>query len=88
MTIYSLDVLLLLFETSLLFHVQFYLLLPDLHIGFSRGRYLYLTTNTLMTLTLGPCSSILARLHLEALPIAVIITLWQLTLSLLVSNAF
>ena len=38
MTIYSLDMLLFLFGTSLLFHVQFYLLLPDLHIGFSRGR--------------------------------------------------
>ena len=38
MTIYSLDILLFLFGTSLLFHVQFYLLLPDLHIGFSRGR--------------------------------------------------
>ena len=38
MTIYSLDVLFFLFGTSLLFHVQFYLLLPDLHIGFSRGR--------------------------------------------------
>ena len=38
MTIYSLDVLLFLFGTSLLFHVQFSLLLPDLHIGFSRGR--------------------------------------------------
>ena len=38
MTIYSLDVLLSLFGTSLLFHVQFKLLLPDLHIGFSRGR--------------------------------------------------
>ena len=37
-TIYSLDVLLFLFGTSLLFHVQFYLLLPDLYIGFSRGR--------------------------------------------------
>ena len=36
MTIYSLDVLLFLFGTSLLFHVQ--LLLPDLHIGFSGGR--------------------------------------------------
>ena len=35
MTIYSLDVLLFLFGTSLLFQVQ---LLPDLHIGFSRGR--------------------------------------------------
>ena len=38
MTIYSLDVLLFLFGTSLLFHVQFQLLLADLHIGFSRGR--------------------------------------------------
>ena len=39
MTIYSLDVLLFLFGTSLLFHVpQFLLLLPDLHTGFSRGR--------------------------------------------------
>ena len=31
MTIYSLDVLLFLFGTSLLFQVQFSLLLPDLH---------------------------------------------------------
>ena len=38
MTIYSLDELLFLFGTSLLFHVQFSLLLPDLHAGFSRGR--------------------------------------------------
>ena len=38
MTIYSLDVFLILFGNSLLFHVQFYLLLPDLHIGFTRGR--------------------------------------------------
>ena len=38
MTIYSLDILLFLFGTSLLFHVQFSLLLPDLHTGFSRGR--------------------------------------------------
>ena len=37
-TIYSLNVLLFLFGTSLLFHVQFWLLLPDLHTGFSRGR--------------------------------------------------
>ena len=35
---YSLDVLLFLFGTSLLFHVQFELLLPDLHKGFSTGR--------------------------------------------------
>ena len=38
MTIYSLDILLFLFGTSVLFHVQFSLLLPDLHTGFSRGR--------------------------------------------------
>ena len=38
MTIYSLDVLLFLFGTSLLSHVQFKLLLPDLHTGFSGGR--------------------------------------------------
>ena len=38
MTKYSLDVLLFLFGTSLLFHVQFKLLLPDLHTDFSRGR--------------------------------------------------
>ena len=37
-TIYSLDILLFLFGTSLLFHVQFQLLLPDLHTDFSRGR--------------------------------------------------
>ena len=38
MTIYSLDELLFLFGTSLLFHVPFSLLLPDLHIGCSGGR--------------------------------------------------
>ena len=38
MTIYSLDEFLFLFGTSLLFHVQFSLLLPDLHKNFSRGR--------------------------------------------------
>ena len=38
MTIYSLDILLFVFGTSLLFHVQFELLLPNLHTGFSRGR--------------------------------------------------
>src|SRR5574341_1514981 len=37
-TRYSLNVLLFLFGSSLLFHVQFELLLPDLHLGFSRGR--------------------------------------------------
>ena len=38
MTIYSLDVLLSLFGTGLLFHVQFQLLLLDLHTDFSGGR--------------------------------------------------
>ena len=38
MTIYSLVVLLFLFGTSLLFHVQFKLWLPDLHTGVSKGR--------------------------------------------------
>ena len=37
MTICSLDVLLSLFGTSLLFHVQFKLLLPDLHADFLGG---------------------------------------------------
>ena len=37
MTIYSLDGLLFLFGTSLLFHVQFYLLLPEVHTGFSKA---------------------------------------------------
>ena len=37
MTIYSLNILLFLFGTSLLFHVQFQLLLLDLHTDFSRG---------------------------------------------------
>ena len=36
MTVYSLDVLLFLFGTSLLFHVQFQLLLPELHIQVSQ----------------------------------------------------
>ena len=39
MTIYSLDVLLSQFATSLLFHIQFILLLPDLHTDFSGYRY-------------------------------------------------
>ena len=48
MTIYSLDLLLLLFGTSLLFHVQFLLFLPDLHIGFSRGKSGVLTCSHLV----------------------------------------
>ena len=38
MTIYSLDILLFLFGTSLLFHVQFLLLSLALHTDFSKGR--------------------------------------------------
>ena len=41
MTIYSLDVLLFLFGTSLLFHVQFLLLLPDWHTDFSRNKNVF-----------------------------------------------
>ena len=42
MIIYSLYTLLSLFGTNLLFHVQFQLLLPDLHTDFSGGRSDYL----------------------------------------------
>ena len=45
MTIYSLDVLPSQFGTSLLFHVQFFLLLPDLHTDFLGGRYFHLLKN-------------------------------------------
>ena len=38
MTIYTLDLLLSQYGTSLLFHVQFWLLLLDLHTDFSKGR--------------------------------------------------
>ena len=38
MTVYSLDILLSWFGTTLLFHVRFWLLLLDLHADFSRGR--------------------------------------------------
>ena len=38
MTINCLDVLLFLFDTSLLFHIQFYLLFLDLHTDFSGDR--------------------------------------------------
>ena len=41
MTIYSLEVLLFLFGSSLLFHVQFQLLLPDLHIGQEAGQVVW-----------------------------------------------
>ena len=38
MKIYSLDIILSRFRTNLLFHVQFWLLVPELHTDFSRGR--------------------------------------------------
>ena len=38
MAIYSTDILLFLVGTSLFYHVQFWLFLPDLHKDFSRGR--------------------------------------------------
>ena len=58
MTIYSLDVLLFPFGTSLLFHVQFYLLLPDLHTGFSRGR-----SGGLVCPSLSEFSTVFCDLH-------------------------
>ena len=58
MTIYSLDVLLFLFGISLLFHVQFLLLLPDLHIGFSRGR-----SGDLLFLSLSEFSTVYCDPH-------------------------
>ena len=62
MTIYSLDVLLFLFGTSLLFHVQFELLLPDLHTGFSRGR-----SGGLVFPSLSECSAVYCDPHSQRL---------------------
>src|SRR5574339_332004 len=61
-TIYSLDVLLFLFGTSLLFHVQFELLLPDLHTGFSRGR-----SGGLVFPSLSDFSTVYCDLHSQRL---------------------
>ena len=58
MPIYSLDVPLFLFGTSLLFHVQFEPLLPDLHTSFSRGRSGGLVVSSLSefsTVYCNPC---------------------------------
>ena len=55
MTVYSPDVFLSLFGTSLLFHVQFYLLLPDLHKGFSRGRSAGLVFPSLLEFSTVSC---------------------------------
>ena len=62
MTIYSLDTLLFLFGTSLLFHVQFELLLHDLHIGFSRSR-----SGGLVFLTLEEFSTVCCDPHSQRL---------------------
>ena len=62
MTIYSLDVLLFLFGTSLLLHVQFWLLLPGLHTGFSRGR-----SGGLVFLSLSEFSTVYCDPHSQRL---------------------
>ena len=59
MTIYSLDVLLFLFGTSLLFHVQ---LLPDIHTDFSRGR-----SGALVFPSLSEFSTVYCDLHSQRL---------------------
>ena len=47
---YGFDILLFLFGTSLFFHVQFELLLPHLHIGFSRGsRSIHIAANGIIS---------------------------------------
>ena len=59
MTIYSLNVLLFLFGTSLLFHVQFSLLLLDLHADFSGGRsggLVFPPLSEFSTVYCDPCS--------------------------------
>ena len=61
-TIYSLDVLLFLFGTSLLFHVQLELLLPDLHTDFSRGR-----SSCLVFPSLSEFSMVYCDLHSQRL---------------------
>ena len=62
MTIYSFDVLLFLFGTRLFFHVQFLLLLPDLHTDFSRGR-----SGGLVFPTLSEFSTVYCDLHSQKL---------------------
>ena len=64
MTIYSLDVLLFLFGTNPLFSVQFQLLLPDLHTGFSRGR-----SGGLVFPSLSKLSTVYCDLHSQRLGI-------------------
>ena len=64
MTIDSLDVLLFLFGTSLLFHVQFQLLLPDLCIRFTRGR-----SDDLVFPSLSEFSTVYCDLHSQSFDI-------------------
>ena len=60
--IYSLDVLLFLFGSSLLFHVQFLLLLLDLHTDFSGGRSGGLVLPSLSEFSTVCCDSYSQRL--------------------------
>ena len=55
MTIYSLDTFLSWFGTSLLFHIQFYLLLLDLHTVFSGGRWGGLVSPSLLEFSTVCC---------------------------------
>ena len=65
MIIYSLDIFLSQFGTSPWFHVQFYLLLPDLYIGFSRGR-----SGGLVYPSLSEFSTVFGDPHSQSLGIA------------------
>ena len=57
MTKYSLDVLIFLFGTSLLFHIQFSLFLPDLHKGCSRDMSGHLIIPCLSEVSILFCDS-------------------------------
>ena len=62
LTIYSLDVLLFLFGTGLSFHVQFYLLSPNLYTDFSGGR-----SGGLVFTSLSEFSTVYCDLHSQRL---------------------
>ena len=64
MTIHSLDILLSRFGTSLFFHVQFSLLLPDLYTDFSRG-----WSGSLVCPSLSEFSAVYCDLHSQRLVI-------------------
>ena len=70
---YSLDVLLFLFGTSLLFHVQFLLLLPDLHTDFSRsksGGLVFPSLSEFSTVYCDPRSSIVLAQKMKSTAMA------------------